>query len=272
MSEHDRPGDDPTRRIPPQGPGEPGNGGGWEDETRRIDPSQEPTRVEPGAPGTDPTQQAYADPWYDEPGGSAGGPEEAEEPADPYEEDEAPATVTRGRAALYSLLSLAVGFVLALIIVAAFGGAPADDEAVAALEDEVAALEDEVAASEEREAELEAQLADQEAELEAARDALDEADADIAEAREALDQRAEALDERETQLDERASGLDERAADLDEREAALEQREAALAEAEERGDIDLDDIELPDVEIDPEQAQGIVDRIIEGIRDLLPGS
>lgn len=257
VSEHERPGDDPTRRIPPD---EAAGAGGWdEDATRRIDPSQEPTRVEPGPPPTDPTQQAYADPWYGEP--------EAEEVEEEPLEEEARG-VTRGRAALYSLATFALGFVVALFLVAAFGEDPAvEDEADA---ERIAELEEEVAERDEEIAALEGQLEDQEAELEAARDALDDADADLAEAREALDERAAALDDRESQLDERAAGLDERAAELDEREAAIEQRETALAEAEEDDDVDLDDIDLPDVEIDEEQAQNIIDRVIEGIRDLLP--
>jgi hypothetical protein len=175
--------------------------------------------------------------------GAAAGDAEWQDPA--VEEEQEPST-NRGREVAIGAIGAVIGFVLAFIVVALGTSGDADDPQLAAAQEEIEELE---ATVDERDAaidELEARLAEAEA---AAGARADDVDAQ----REALDERAGILDEREAALQDRAAALDERERQLDQREQ------------EEPGDS-------PGPGIDQETAEGIVDRVVDQIRDLFQGN
>lgn len=249
-------------------------------------PADDHSDEHPDPQAADPTQQLPAQPggetqppWEAEvaPRGDRGVPGAAGTggvpPYDPEPDAEEPG---RGRQVLIGVVSALAGFILAFIVIAIFTAGddpdPVDDPALAASQERIDALEAELADRDQQVEELEARLADAEA-------AMGETDAD-------LDAQREVLDERATSLDQRANALDEREAALDQRERELNDREAALAEREQQADdgpgepddsgsdgdgsdgdgSDGGGITPPD--IDEEDVQNIVDRVLERLRDL----
>lgn len=213
------------------------------DPTGRQSDAQQPTqRIE--APGAS---------WHD-----------ASSP-DPSQEHRSELTPRRGRDAAFVALGAVLGALLSVIGIAV--GTSSDgrtgDERVEELE---AAL-----------AERDAQLEERDTELEGLRARLeDEQDTDAREAE---------LEERRDSLDERASALDERASELDRREVELDQRQRELQQSSDtsessgtsdsgsdNGEGDMDEEADGDGAQDgslTEQAQNVVDRIVEEIRQLL---
>jgi hypothetical protein len=212
-----------------------------EDLTRPVGPGMndpDPTRqIEPveGFEAETPLRDPY----------DAGGAADDAAWQDPADEEEPEQPSNRGREIAIGAIGAVIGFVLAFIVVALGTGGDADDPQLAAAQEEIEELE---ATVDERDAavdELEARLAEAEA---AAGARADDVDAQ----REALDERAGILDEREEALRDRAEALDERERQLDQREQ------------EEPGDS-------PGPGIDQETAEGIVDRVVDQIRDLFQG-
>jgi hypothetical protein len=151
-------------------------------------------------------------------------------------------TSGRGREIAIAAIGAVIGFVIAFLVVALGTSDDGDDAQLAAAQEEIEELE---AGVEERDAtigELEARLSEAEAAAGARAD-------DVEAQRDALDERASILDEREAALRERADALDERERELDQRE-----QDAST--------------ESPGPGIDEETAEGIVDRVVEQIRDL----
>ena len=172
----------------------------------------------------------------------------------------------RGRDVAMAVIGALVGFILAFVIVAlgtgeADGVDPAEVEAqIAALEAEVSALEDELEARDEQLDELAAER--------------DEALEEAVEGADELEERQEALLERERDVEERTAELNEREAELDARAEELDAREAAIAEQEDGApppEADDENGELPLPDVDGEAAEGFVDRVLDGIRDLFGG-
>lgn len=164
-------------------------------------------------------------------------------PPDAPADDDDP---TRGRGRREFLIGLAgavIGFALALVVVAlTTGGAEVDED----LATHLASLEEDLETRDARIAELEAQLDEAEA-------AAGGRESDIELQRQALDDRADVLDEWEQRLSER--------------EAQAAQREAAVAERERDADTDTPIIDTDDI-IDDETVDNIVERVIDGIRNL----
>lgn len=287
--------DDRTRRLG----GDAGPGGGADDATRRMPGGQEGPAGTPGAtPGSSPaggegagiddtrhlppegdtTEReprilAYEqETWEEEPPAQ---PTAAAGPQGPDDEEVEPRS--KGREAIIGLAGAIIGFILAFVVVAlGTGGSPDDGQATAA-EERIAALEEELG-------ERDAQLAEREAELAERDAAITELETRVADAEAAAGEGAAALESQRQALDQRAAALDERAAALDARETALEEREAELGQApppdpgdapagEEPGAEQPGDGILPDdlPQIDGETAETIVERVIERIRELLPG-
>lgn len=154
---------------------------------------------------------------------------------------------SRARTFAIGAFGAVIGFIIAFVVVALGLSDPAPDGQLAAAQEEIEQLEASLEERDAQVAELEARLV----EAEAAAGARDE---DAEAQRQALDERATILDERQDALEERAAALERRADELDERERAIADRE------------DADDgAPLP---IDEETAEGIIDRIVEQIRDL----
>lgn len=231
MSSWDRPHDDRTQRLPSEG----------------TEPESEPVAVYEAT-------EAWEGDVPVETGPSTGtGLQEDEPPPEPR---------SRAREAMIGLGGALLGFVLAFVVVAlgTSGDAPADDGQLAAAQERIETLEAELAQRDAAVADLEAQRDELETRLAEAEVAAGEGAADVEAQRQALD--------------ERAAALDERAAAIEEREAALDQREAELgdtppADPAEPGEGLFPGDGLP--ELDGETADTIVDRIIEELRDLLPG-
>jgi len=233
----------------------------WPDDGPENDANPQdadPTRQLPAQPGGHRSDE----PWEAEvPARStaqapAATPYSTPAPVAPAEEPEA---AGRGKQVAIGVISVLAGFILAFILIAIFTGGDdaVVDPGLAASEERIAALEAELADRDLQIEELEARLAEAEA-------AVGESDADIAAQRQALD--------------ERATALDQRAIALDEREVALDQREAAIAEREQQAETDPapsepepdpeDDGGLTPPEIDEEEVENIVNRVLERLRDL----
>jgi hypothetical protein len=157
-------------------------------------------------------------------------------------EEEPEQTSNRGREIAIGAIGAVVGFVIAFVVVALGTSGDADDPQLAAAQEEIEELEATVGERDAAIDELEARLAEAEAAAGARAD-------DIDAQRDALDDRAGALDDREAALRDRAEALDERERQLDQREQ------------EDPGDS-------PGPGIDQETAEGIVDRVVDQIRDL----
>lgn len=246
----DQPGWQQTRRLPPdrsQDQGEPG---------RRLDAVGDSTyEDDDGYAGTS-TEDPYASTAYAE--------------DQPAEEDSGQRTSRSGwRSALLVLVGVVVGFVAALVVVALFGGDTGDTEAVEARDARIAELQTALEEAESENAALADALEQREEELEAALDAADSATDDIEAQQEALSERAETLDEREETLEERAEALDQREQALDQGEqqpAEGGEDDADPAPAEDSGVLPDTDIDLPD--LDEEDAEALVDRVIDRLREL----
>lgn len=204
-----------------------------DDATRRID-----------GPGTDaggePTQRISA--WEGEaPLREDANPTAGDDrTAAPTEDDDVPpAGPGRGKMVAIALVAALVGFVIAFVVVALGTG---DDGA-----SELAAMQEEVD------------------DLEAA---LEERDARIADLEARLDEAEAAAGQRADDIETQREALDARAAALDEREAALEERQNALAERERAVEDAAEDEDGTAPTFDEETTQGIVDRVVEQIRDL----
>lgn len=182
---------------------------------------------------------------YDEAYGGPDGEDEGREPR-------------RGRAVLLVLLGLVIGFVAAFIVIALGSGdaSTAEDPELATLQDENALLQAELD-------ERDTRIADLEAQLDAADSAAGEQDAELQAQRDALDERANQLDDRASQLDDREDALDRREDELAEREAEPSPEPQPDTDTGTEPDADPGEI--------MEDAEGIVDRILEGIRDLFDG-
>jgi peptidoglycan hydrolase CwlO-like protein len=246
---------DPTRPLPPPASGS-----------------------SPGSGDPDPTQQLPSQP--------SGQPWEAEVPVrsrdaqsdpgnayanDPYSADPLPVAEESGRGKQIAIgaISALLGFILAFVVIALFtdDDAPVvDDSQLAEAQEQIEELEAEVADRDLQIEELEARLADAEA-------AIGESDADLEAQREVLNEIAAAQDEREQTLNEREQALNEREQGLDEREAAIADREAegdsAPTEPEAPPDGDGEsDGGLTPPDIDEEEVENIVNRVLERLRDL----
>jgi chaperonin cofactor prefoldin len=245
MSDQDHP--DHTRRIDP-------------DATRRVDPPGQTQRIEPG-----------------DHGGLAGGPSEpwegtadpdaartGEVPADDAlaEEEVAGAPDRRGRDAAFGIGGLVLGFLIAVVVIALGTSDRTDDGDVTAASDQVEALEADLDERDARIEALEAQLAEAEAAAGASAD-------DVEAQRRALDERAAALDARVEAIDERSQALDRREAELDERARELEEREQQADEPGGDGTgADAGDGEGLLPELDTEEVETFIDRLLDRIRDL----
>lgn len=175
---------------------------------------------------------------------------------DPHAGPDEPEPSGRGRQIAIGVISGLVGFILAFILIAIFTGG--DD----------ATVDPGLATSQERIDALEAELADRDLQIEELEARLAEAEAAVGESDADIEAQRQALDERATALDERANALDER-------EVALDEREAAIAEREQQADADPepapdpeDDGGLTPPEIDEEEVENIVNRVLERLRDL----
>lgn len=235
----------------------------------RPDPqAADPTQQLPAQPAgsTQPPWEAEVAPRGAAPatGGAAGG-------APPYDPEPQPEGPGRGRQIAIGVISGLAGFILAFLVIAIFTGGddPVSDPGVAASQERIDALEAELAGRDQQIEELEARLADAEA-------AIGETDADFDAQREALDERATALDQRANALDEREAALDQRERDLNDREAAIAEREQQADDPDGTGDPDgsgsdgdgSDDGGVTTPDIDEEEVQNIVDRVLERLRDL----
>lgn len=197
-------------------------------------------------------------------GGPVADPGNQGTPGPPPQPDDERPPRRWGKGAALVLLGIVLGFVAAFVVVAlgTEDASPTAGPSEAAMQ-RIQALEAEVA-------ERDATITDLEAQLEEAGAEAGQADEAIAAQREALDSRAE-------ELDARASALNEREQALADRERAVEEREQQLAareqELEEGGPSDGEEpsdegggLDLP--ELDDEQVEGIVDRVLDRIREL----
>ncbi len=153
----------------------------------------------------------------------------------------------RWRAVVIGLVGAAVGFGLALLIVALAGNDAVGDEVTAS---EIEALESGLESRDARISELEAALDE-------ARAASAGNDQDADARSRALDERAEVLEEWSADLSEREEDIARREADLDERERRLEQRERDEGGGDTGGQL-----------VDDEVVDGIVQRVLERLRSL----
>ena len=241
---------DPTRRVDPVDPGA----------TRRIDPDDPGVtrRVDPSG-SADPTQAIPATGLGDDDGYTVvpnrppgeGRPVDEELIVDDREPER-----SRGRDWAIGLGGVAAGILLAIIVAFAAGGDEPVDDQVAAAQEQVAELEAERDALQAENEALEARASDAEA-------AVGAGDADLDAQRQALDQREAQLDERDGSLNQRESGLDDRERQLDEREASIDQGGPGDGSGDGSGDGGID---LPD--IDADEVEGFIDRIMDRIRSL----
>jgi hypothetical protein len=244
-----RVGPDVTRRVDP--------GATWQADdadasrTRRIDPVQAG-----GLAGGTAAWEGTADPY----GGPAAAPSED---AGPVEDEPVEEPDRRKRDLAFGIGGLLLGFLIAVVVIALGTSDRGADGEVAAADERIEALEAEV---DERDARIDA-LEAQVAELEAAAGA---SDADAEAERQALNERSQALDERVERIDERSQALDRREAELEERERQLDEREQQTdqpADAEPGGDTgDGGEGILP--ELDTDQVETFIDRLLDRIRDL----
>jgi hypothetical protein len=219
------------------------------------DPDQDATQAIGGTtPTPDATQRIDRTEGYEARGFEGETPLRDEPDADaPYDgyanepppEDEA-GGMTKGRIAAIAAGTFVLGFIIAFIVFALGTSGDADEAELAAAREDVAELESAVDERDAQIADLEARLAEAEAAAGARAD-------DIESQRQALDERAANLDDREAALGERAEALDQR-------EQEIEQRER---------DADTDDGSGPG--LDEETAEGIVDRVVDQIRELFQG-
>jgi hypothetical protein len=267
MSSYDRPESQPTRRIT--------GGGSPEDQTRRLDDgdlgADRTRRLDQGDQDHDRTRRldqgdtAHGAYPHEEVGAdehhlAEGAPLEEEAV---YEEAEEPSR--RGRDAIIGLAGLLLGVVLAFVLVALGTRTPGTDPETAdaaALQERIAELEAQVDEQAAQVAGLEAQLADEDV-------ATDQRAADLEAQRQAQEQRSAALDARAQALDEREAALDRRAAEPP--PVAPPPPDAPVTDpapdeppADEQPGGGLPS--LPD--IDTEQAETIIERVLEQIRDL----
>lgn len=216
------------------------------DQTRRIDP----THPVGGRP-VDETQVIR-------PGEEArpGAPRPGERDYDP----EAEAERRWPQYLIAGLVGVLIGFAFAFVVIAmGTSGQETDPTEATAAQERITALETELADREATIAEMEARLAEAEA---AAGDRAEDVEAQ----RRALDERAAAMDERARALDEREMALDRRENEIAEREAAAEQPADQPDQPDDPGEQPDDGPGLP--EFDPEQAENIVERVLERLREL----
>jgi hypothetical protein len=252
---------DPTRRIDPDATRRhdpDATRGADPDATRRVDAAgqgasadqQHTQRIAPATgtgawEGTADPNRPSGDAWQDDTEDPAGAP-----PDEPERD--------RRRDLAFGAGGLLLGFLLAFLVIA-LGTSDRGDGDVAAADERVEELEFELEERDARVSALEAQVAEAEA-------AAGESDADIEAQRQALEERSQALDERVDRIDERSMALDRREAELDEREQALAEREQ---QADEPADGDGEGENgglLPD--LDTDEVETFIDRILERIRDL----
>jgi Tfp pilus assembly protein PilN len=186
-----------------------------------------------------------------------------DENTDLDDEDEVPPR--RGRDIGFAIAGALVGILLTFVVIALTTGgetgtAGTDDAALAEREAELAERDRQIE-------ELDARVMDLEAQLAEVGDDSADRDAELAAQREALDERLAALDARVEEADNRQAALDERANALDQREAAIAEAEADTGspptdsdDSDGDGGIDLDDL--------GETAEGVIDRVLEEIRNL----
>ena len=157
----------------------------------------------------------------------------------------------RGRDIGMWVFGAVIGFVVAFLVVALGTDEAADGDAAAASRIEA----------------LEADLDDRDAQIEELEARLAEAEAAAGDRAEDVQAQRDALDERAVALDGRAEALAEREEALDQRESDLADREAAVDEPP--ADDDADNGGLPD--IDSDDVDTVVDRVLEQLRDLFGG-
>ena len=228
------PDDGRTRPIPPTSSG---------DVTRPIPPASG------YPPGPEPHQQRP----YEQPYGEQTQSYDARYDSPRYVDEEPEPERRRGARTALTLIGGAVlGAVITLVVVALGTSSSEPDVSVDAAQ--IAALEEQVAERDARIGELEAQLA--------------EAEAAAGEREEDIQTQRDALAEFEAQLEERSAALDGRSQALAEREARLEEleRQGPAPQDPPEGD---QGIEIP--EIDTEQIDTFIDRLLERIRELFGG-
>lgn len=226
-----------------------------QDATRRIElPDERPS-----------TGQAHGSP---PPSGQS--PGYGDERTDRVGEPEPEPEPRRGRDLGFAAIGALVGLLLTFVVIALTTGGANDDPA--ADDTAIEARDAEIAERDRQIDELDARILDLEAQLAEVGDDSADQDAELAAQRQALDERLEALDARVEEADNRQAALDERTAALDQREAELAEREAegdapppdgggdGGDDGAGGGGVDLDDLE--------ETAQGIVDRVLDEIRNL----
>jgi hypothetical protein len=189
---------------------------------------------------------------------------------DDEEEDEG----RRGRDIALLAAGALIGVLFTFVFIAlTTGGDTAevgDDPALAEREAELAEREEEIA-------ELDARIADLEAQLAAAGGDSGDLDDELAAQRDALDERLASVDARAEELDDRQASLDERAEALDQREAAISDAESDAGSPDGDGAGDGGDtgegdgdggIDLDQLDELGEDAEGVIDRALEEIRNL----
>jgi hypothetical protein len=235
---------DATRRV--DGPGQ---GAGTEQQhTQRIAPATGAATGAGAWEGTADPHRPTADAWE----------EGTDEPLDPDPDEPGR---DRRRDLAFGAGGLLLGFLLAFLVIA-LGTSDRGDGEVAAADERVEELEFELEERDARISALEAQVAEAEA-------AAGESDADVEAQRQALEERSQALDDRVDRIDERSLALDRREAELDEREQALAEREQQVDEPADGDGADTDGDNgglLP--ELDTDEVETFIDRILERIRDL----
>jgi hypothetical protein len=261
---------DATRAVDPDATRAVGSDapGGDLDRTQRIDLGAGAGRTAEREPW-----EGTADP-YDTPGETAyldADGEPLDGPAQDAVEEEPEGR--RGRDLAFGVGGLVLGFLIAVIVIA-LGTSDRTPEGEAAVGTErIEELEAGLAERDAAIAELEAQVAEAQA-------AAGASDADAEAQRQALDERAQALDDRVDAIDGRSTALDQREAELEQRQAELDQRERDLADREQQAEEPGDGGEtdgggdgddggeglLPD--LDTEEVETIIDRLLDRIRDL----
>lgn len=230
------------------------------DPTRRIEVENEPATSRSGYTGEPLEGEAALPPE---------GAYDARRPRFDLEEDDEPER-RRGRDIGLMAAGALIGVLFTFIFIALTTGGDTpevgEDPVVAEQEAELAEREQQIE-------ELDARIADLEAQLSAADG---DSDDELTEQRDALDERLTAVDDRAEELDDLQASLDERAEALDEREAAISDAEADApdgdggSEGGGGGDSGSGDggVDLDRLDELGEDAEGVIDRALEEIRDL----
>lgn len=239
------------------------NDGYDQDPTRRIEMTNEPATSRSGYTG-EPLEGEAALP-----------PEGTDDERRPHFdlEDEEESEPRRGRDIGFMVAGALIGVLFTFVFIALTTNG---DTAEVGEDPAVAEREAELAEREQQIEELDARVADLEAQLAAADGNSDDLDEELAAQRDALDDQVAAVDARMEELDDLQASLDERAEALDQREAAIADAEADAGSPDGDGAGDGGDgasdsdggIDLDELDELGEDAQGVIDRALEEIRNL----